>query len=1034
MPKVPVATADEKKTGCGLQRIPVGSMRSFWRLWQRSGLQGLLLLLAFVCVARPVVAQHFTFAQYGQKDGLLNLDVGAIVQDAHGVLWVGTENGLFQADGSQFVKVPTYQDAEYGSVIAMHVDAAGRVWVLGARALMYFTGSGEKHLIDGIHPRLASERNVGLTSLPNDTNHVYVLTDSQLYTLGTTDSGASWQAQETLSEPSGGSTYADMPSLHTLTADPQRNSIWSGCGLGLCELHIPLIQSIGAHVSMTVWDASKGIPSATYLSVVVARDGKIWARGGSNVLALDAATGMVTNAGDPSGTTDGALRYSMLLEDQDGSVLANLPEGLARLTHGVWRRMNGNNGLPSSQISAMFFDRSGGFWLAPIGGGMWRWLGYRHWQGWTRSEGMSNDVAWNILRGPLGKLWVAATDDLDWLAPTAGDPESMQLTHQESGMPMREVQTITTDKRGHIWAGTSDGRLIDFDPRTRKQRLVDGTLDFVYEVRGDENGTRGAPRVWVGSSRGLGYVSAEDDWAQVHAVTGAGLPVRDVTSIELGANGVVWISSPDGIFDLQGQTWKRLIVPADVHVVQDARMNAAPDGTLYVQGVLPTPLLHLAVAQGAVRVLGGAPPGIIQTDDFSFILLDSRRWLWVGTDLGVYVSNGTRWVQCTQEDGLLSDDTDTGGVFEDRDGSMWFGTASGMSHLLDPQSLFSVPPPDINVQSVKLDTHDLNAGLSQDFDLRKPHLVARLFATSYARPGAISFRYRLVGLEDEWHISKDGVLGFSSLHPGDYTLQVQASDLRMHTFSKLIEYPFTVLPPWYKRTVSIVLGWILLVGLIAIAWRMSLKRLRESELRLKLKVDEQTAELIAEKNGLERIQKELLETNRRDSLTGLLNRRAIFDVIGRMCRRARRDGSPLIIIMADLDHFKQINDRFGHLVGDTVLRECSERIRETLRPGDAVGRYGGEELLIAISGLDARFATARLEELRLAVAARPVIHGEHSIQITCSFGVAWLSKSCTEVEHIVNAADTALYRAKRKGRNRVEFTLDEEAAVSFQAD
>jgi diguanylate cyclase (GGDEF)-like protein len=160
-----------------------------------------------------------------------------------------------------------------------------------------------------------------------------------------------------------------------------------------------------------------------------------------------------------------------------------------------------------------------------------------------------------------------------------------------------------------------------------------------------------------------------------------------------------------------------------------------------------------------------------------------------------------------------------------------------------------------------------------------------------------------------------------------------------------------------------------------------------------------------------------------DALTGVLNRRAIRDVLRKELARCRREKHTLGVILADVDHFKKINDRYGHGAGDAVLVTAMQRISSTLRSYDVVGRYGGEEFLIIAPGCDLELAQKLAERIRCAVSEQPVDLGDESTTITLSLGVT-LGTVESDPEFLVALADTAMYQAKRNGRNRVEIGLD----------
>jgi diguanylate cyclase (GGDEF)-like protein len=158
-----------------------------------------------------------------------------------------------------------------------------------------------------------------------------------------------------------------------------------------------------------------------------------------------------------------------------------------------------------------------------------------------------------------------------------------------------------------------------------------------------------------------------------------------------------------------------------------------------------------------------------------------------------------------------------------------------------------------------------------------------------------------------------------------------------------------------------------------------------------------------------------------DSLTGLLNRGVILDLLSRELSRTGREDGCITILIGDVDHFKSINDTRGHLVGDEVLREIARRMLASVRPYDFVGRYGGEEFLVVLNNCDAASSVLRAEEIRRAIASVPVQTIQGLIPVTISLGVLssrdW---GLRPVEELLHEADAALYKAKAAGRNCVK--------------
>jgi len=182
------------------------------------------------------------------------------------------------------------------------------------------------------------------------------------------------------------------------------------------------------------------------------------------------------------------------------------------------------------------------------------------------------------------------------------------------------------------------------------------------------------------------------------------------------------------------------------------------------------------------------------------------------------------------------------------------------------------------------------------------------------------------------------------------------------------------------------------------------------------------------------LQVKLREQSTHDALTGLHNRHFLEESFGRELLIAKRDGRPVSVILGDLDHFKTINDRDGHLAGDEVLRVFGNLMKHNARASDIICRYGGEEFLLVLPGMTEEGAIERAEELRRAMAATPVKHHTSQITVTASFGVATFPIHGRTADELIAAADGALYSAKTDGRNRVNrcFGPQQDSAKSIQ--
>jgi len=291
--------------------------------------------------------------------------------------------------------------------------------------------------------------------------------------------------------------------------------------------------------------------------------------------------------------------------------------------------------------------------------------------------------------------------------------------------------------------------------------------------------------------------------------------------------------------------------------------------------------------------------------------------------------------------------------------------------------------------------------------------------------GNVTCRYRLEGLQTDFTDANSAEAHYSSLPAGDYTFQVTCDSPRLEE-AKSAAYSFTVPVPWWQRWLTEIVG---TGGVVLLAWGVLWRRYRdrrENE-RLERAVADRSAEL-AQAN------RELQEASLSDPLTGLRNRRFFQSMIGADASQAvrayrgsevyGRDHRDLIFFLVDIDHFKDVNDEYGHDAGDRVLVQFAQRLNRVVRESDFLIRWGGEEFLIVCR------AAERNDGALLASRILKAINGvefdlgnERRLARSCSVGWAafpWLPPAFSNlpVDEVLRLADRGLYLAKQQGRNQ----------------
>jgi diguanylate cyclase len=237
----------------------------------------------------------------------------------------------------------------------------------------------------------------------------------------------------------------------------------------------------------------------------------------------------------------------------------------------------------------------------------------------------------------------------------------------------------------------------------------------------------------------------------------------------------------------------------------------------------------------------------------------------------------------------------------------------------------------------------------------------------------------------------------------------------------------------WPSTLLVIIGTAAYLIVISLAVYRHNQQLRAVRRKLRLgeqALNETNARLEQQLAEVTRLQAQLNEQAIRDPLTGLFNRRYLETIVPHELARCARDGSALALMMIDIDHFKAVNDRYGHQGGDEVLKALAGLLIDSVRASDVACRFGGEEFLLLLPNMAAASAVERAEQWRTAFAALMVESNGELIRSTLSMGIAIHPHDGADLHALVRAADLALYRAKAEGRNRVVFAQDASAALS----
>lgn len=970
--------------------------------WARCALAALVCLgIAGHSLDAQALSADKPFHQYAQdrwglEAGLPQISVNAITQDARGYLWLGTQAGLARFDGQRFTTfAPENTPGLPGAWIrVLRTDAQGQLWV-------------------GTYQGLARREDHGFrTFVPSD-GAVLDVRD-----IAFAADGSVWVA-----------TSRGVYRLHDERLEPVAAAPDAAWALAV-DADALWVGAVGAVLRKDAGGWQRRVlpvdMADVSVSAIASIEGRLWI-GTRRGLLFDDSRGWQR----PAGATTTLQRdpVTFIRPDVDGNVWVGSEHGLARLRAGrvvEWIDAT-TRGYVRDPLSA-FEDREGNLWIGGQSDGL-----VRLWSGWIRRfstpEGLHEPVVWSLAPAPDGAIYVGTHDGV---AVFQGDRFHKLVSGDRLPHPQAYNLLAEPDR---LWIGTRQGLVWWQDG---EMHVEPAFAPIAYAQINALVRDRDGGDLWIGSSAGLfrwdgkALTAVPTDTEPVGAGIRYLLQCRDGTWLAAGVGGV-WRVNGNHLYPLRAN-------PALPPGVDVTALYELPGGRI-LAGTLGENTWVLD--RGGWRVLS---PAQGMPANAHFMLSEHDGWLWLAGIRGVVrvpLADIEDWLAGRQHsvrgEVVLNERGDLlGGQLGSccngagnakglwMRGSLWLPSIDGIVQL-EPDTILANPvPPSVDVNAVRFNGTwvPLSAGQRFRLPFGERDITFAFAALSFRDVRAIRVEFRLRGQDEDWRLVPAGVpreATYTNLRPGHYRFEVRAETGSSVLSAVPAAVDLLVPPHWYETLWARGLAVLALAAMLIHLVLWMSRRHRRSEAQLQRLVEARTAEL-------EALNRQLREASQTDPLTGLRNRRfldnqmpADMGFYQRELAALARAGEVVVFALIDIDHFKPVNDRYGHHQGDEVLRQLAQLIAAQLRAGDYLVRWGGEEFLIVLRPIAGEAVPAFAERIRQSVAAHHFDLGDgQTVALTVSIGLAEFpfAPGCMlDWTSMVELADKAMYWVKQHGRD-----------------
>ena len=949
---------------------------------------------------------RYVFQSIGEGTQLATRGVTTMLQDKLGFVWIGTQDGLFRCDGAEVERFGAEHGLAHTRITQIVEGPDGTLWVSAGGQVQRFDGLRFEPLeLPGTTAESAFDQDIrqhiGITS----SNTMFAATVSGLTAFDLTGAREprTWTAADGLPAARIMAVHVDARDLVWFAAGGQVGTLETSSGeISLVQLPEPVCEE-------------------TAVALLSDAAGRIWLRTRGHLLTrepgarafevVDVDLGDSLSIGAPS-------------LDRSGNPLVPSVGGLHLKEGDRWKKVSAANGLRASAVTHAIEDREGALWVGLFGPGVQRWAGRRSWAAWTTEEGLPSDGVWESHRDGQGRLWVGTNDGLGIWHPKE---HRWQVLTPDDGLVGNLVWKFEPGPDGRLWSITRRVGLNRIDLESLEPEIVsipDEPQAAPMELASAPDG-----RLYVGTKEHVWIVDDADGALTFEELELPPDLAGCTESISIAAEGAVWIGGNNGLGRYDGKSWTRFGVGDGLRADRVMLVVAVSDWEVWIAYEESRGVSRVLLTGEGVRVTHVTAEDGLAGDCVWLLESGPDGQIWIGGADGLSViSPGGEVRTFDQGDGLIWNDISRDGFWVEADGSVLIGTSRGLAHYMPTGDVEAMRAPTVAITSAILGGEQIFGREHPTAPYSGNSLAVQFSGLTFRNPSRVLFKYQLAGLDMEPTLTRLREVRYAALPAGQYRFEVWCRSASGMWSVEPASFVFAIEPPWWERwwlRLAVAVGLVLLVLMIL---QIRTSKLAADRRRLEAAVQERSAQLAAAND-------ELREMSYTDALTKTHNRRFFLTVVDADVSAALRRHDPrtgnedaqdrdLIFFLIDLDHFKRVNDHFGHRVGDDVLVEASRRLKETLRKSDLLLRWGGEEFLIVCRDTDRERGQAVAERILELVGGEPFeVEGCEPFHRTCSVGWAALPAylghpGALSYENVLELADKALYVAKKAGRNR----------------